>query len=76
MRITATTLYPGNYFEWFNCPLKIYTYLRITGFRETNHNAIMHHQISQYGKPCKNCGKPYRTEKASFCAACGNIKEK
>ena len=51
-------------------------YEEITGFRETNHNAIMHHQISQYGKPCKNCGKPYRTEKASFCAACGNIKEK
>ena len=51
-------------------------YEEITGIRETNHNAIMHHQISQYGEPCISCGKPYRTEQASFCAACGNIKKK
>lgn len=47
-------------------------YYLITGFKETNPNAIMHHCISQYGPPCKNCGKPYRTSNASFCAACGN----
>jgi hypothetical protein len=47
---------------------------QITGYRETNPNAIMHHQISQYGGPCENCGKPYRTSEASFCAACGNVK--
>ena len=46
-------------------------YFEITGFRETNHNAIWHHRISLYGKPCKKCGKPLRTPKASFCAACG-----
>ena len=35
-------------------------------------NAIMHHEISYYGPQCEVCGKPYRTNKASFCAACGN----
>ncbi len=47
-------------------------YEKLTGFEETNANAIMHHRISLYGPPCENCGKPYRTPKASFCAACGN----
>ncbi|WP_343634158.1 hypothetical protein [Fluviicola sp.] len=47
-------------------------YETLTGFKETVPNAIMHHQISQYGPECENCGKPYRTPKASFCAACGN----
>lgn len=44
-------------------------YLEMTGFKETNHNAIMHHQISIYGEPCENCGKPLRTPQAAFCAA-------
>lgn len=47
-------------------------YEEITGYKETEPNAIMHHRISQYGPPCESCGKPYRTPKASFCAACGN----
>ena len=47
-------------------------YKKVTGFKETEPNAIMHHRITQYGPPCENCGKPYRTPKASFCAACGN----
>lgn len=47
-------------------------YKEITGFEETNPNAIMHHRIGDYGPPCENCGKPYRTNKASFCAACGH----
>jgi hypothetical protein len=47
-------------------------YKEITGFEETEPNAIMHHRISQYGPPCEVCGKPYRTPLASFCAACGN----
>ncbi|WP_264549822.1 hypothetical protein [Flavobacterium sp. N2820] len=47
-------------------------YNEITGFGETEPNAIMHHRISQYGPPCENCGKPYRTPQASFCASCGN----
>jgi len=49
-------------------------YEEVTGFEETEPNAIMHHRIAQYGPPCENCGKPYRTPKASFCAACGNVR--
>lgn len=47
-------------------------YFEVTGFRENNPNAIIHHGIKLYGPPCENCGKPYRTDKASFCAACGH----
>jgi cytochrome c556 len=47
-------------------------YNNLTGEYETEVNAIMHHRIAQYGPPCENCGKPYRTPKASFCAACGH----
>jgi len=46
-------------------------YRAITGFAETNINAIRHHRISLYGLPCQACGKPLRTPRASFCAACG-----
>lgn len=47
-------------------------YKEVTGWDETEPNAIMHHCISQYGPPCERCGKPYRTPQASFCAACGH----
>jgi hypothetical protein len=47
-------------------------YKEVTGFEETEPNAIMHHRIAQYGPPCENCCKLYRTSKASFCAACGH----
>jgi hypothetical protein len=50
-------------------------YNELTGFGETEPNAIMHHRIAQYGPPCENCGKPYRTPEASFCAACGNKRK-
>lgn len=39
-------------------------YFEVTGFEETVPNAIMHHRIEQYGPPCENCGKPYRTKLA------------
>lgn len=47
------------------------SYERLTGFRETNANALWHHQLSLYGPPCANCGKPLRTPRASYCPACG-----
>lgn len=46
-------------------------YYQLTGFRETNINALWHHRVSLYGPPCKACGKPLRTPKAILCAACG-----
>ncbi|AXX99693.1 hypothetical protein BAR1_04680 [Profundibacter amoris] len=46
-------------------------YEKITGYRETNSNAIFHHIASQYGPPCAACNKPLRTPRATFCAACG-----
>ena len=46
-------------------------YNEITGFGETNVNAIWHHRAADHGPPCAACGKPLRTPRASFCAACG-----
>jgi hypothetical protein len=47
------------------------TYEQITGFKETNPNALFHHRLSMYGPPCHVCGKPFRTPVANYCAACG-----
>lgn len=46
-------------------------YFELTSFRETNINAIWHHMTCLYGPPCQECGKPLRTPKARWCAACG-----
>lgn len=51
-------------------------YNSLSDFKATIANAVMHHRISMYGPPCEHCGKPYRTDKASFCAACGYGKTK
>lgn len=47
-------------------------YFQVTGQKETEPNAVMHHRVAHYGPPCESCKKPYRTPKASFCAACGH----
>ncbi|WP_310394038.1 hypothetical protein [Hymenobacter sp.] len=46
-------------------------YRLLTGFDETNPNAVWHHEVDQYGPPCPRCQKPLRTPEARFCAACG-----
>ena len=43
-------------------------YFELTGFEETNANAVWHHVADQYGAPCSSCRKPLRTP---MCAACG-----
>lgn len=48
-------------------------YHHITGFRETNANALWHHRLSLLGAPCATCGKPLRTPRAKLCAACGAV---
>ncbi len=50
-------------------------YKETTGYEETNPNAIMHHFIHLYGPDCENCGKPYRTDTATFCPKCGNKRD-
>jgi len=46
-------------------------YRELTGFHETNVNAIWHHRLRDYGPPCTSCRKLLRTPRAKFCAACG-----
>ncbi|QDE65770.1 MULTISPECIES: hypothetical protein [Myxococcus] len=50
-------------------------YERLTGFRETNINAVLHHRLILFGPPCTTCGKPLRTPQARYCAACGALRQ-
>ena len=58
------------YRNWRRYGPMLREYERITGFRETNPMAIYHHLVWIYGPPCAACGKPLRTPRAKFCAAC------
>lgn len=51
----------------------IEAYERITGMREENPNAILHHRISTYGPPCPRCRKALRTPVAYKCFECGFV---
>lgn len=44
-------------------------YERVTGFHETNPNAVFHHRLSQYGPPCRSCGKRSEHRKRSSVVA-------
>ncbi len=46
-------------------------YEQLTGYCETNADALWHHRVNQYGPRCEACGKPYRTPSAVYCVACG-----
>jgi hypothetical protein len=50
-------------------------YERITGRADVPQGAILHHRISLYGPPCRECGQLLRTPRASWCAACGATAE-
>ncbi len=58
----------GSFKEMFGALLEEYG--RITGYRETNGNAVFHHRLAMYGPPCAKCGKPLRTPKAKLCGSC------
>jgi hypothetical protein len=47
-------------------------YNALTGESETNPNTPWNHRISLYGPPCRLCGKPLRSPKATRCVACGS----
>ena len=50
-------------------------YERITGWPDVPQGAILHHRLSLYGPPCRECGRLLRTPQARWCAGCGASAE-
>ena len=49
-------------------------YFEMTGYRETNFDALWHHRLADFGPECPRCGHLFRTREATFCANCGCTK--
>ena len=47
-------------------------YRDVTGSEMTMACFSPFHRLADYGPPCGRCGVPLRTQKATFCAACGH----
>ncbi len=45
-------------------------YARLTGVQLEDPDMLYHVNISQYGRLCPECSKPFRTPEAHFCAVC------
>jgi hypothetical protein len=43
----------------------------MTGYRETNINALWHHRLALFGPECTYCGHLFRTPKSRVCDDCG-----
>jgi|GEM_PF-3576980 len=46
-------------------------YFLMTGYRPLSFDYQNYFRLSQYGRPCENCGKPFRTPESTMCAECG-----
>ncbi len=46
-------------------------YEQITGVRLDHPDQLYVVRLSDYGRPCPECAKPFRTPRAKFCAECG-----
>lgn len=48
-------------------------FAEITGYEESNANALWHHRRDMYGDVCANCGELLRTPRARRCFECGAV---
>ena len=46
-------------------------YEKLTGYRLDNSKHLWFVRLSDYGRPCPACTKPFRTPQAKYCAECG-----